>query len=316
MQSVKEKLCSLVPFVAIQDTAIRINEIWKNGRWDLENLYTNIPDFVKNTILSLRPYIVEDIPDVWVWHNSTTGVYTTKDAYEWLLKPLPINNHVNWKWIWKLKVPANIQFFVWQVVHGAIPTREMLNHRQWCRQVDMSHGSIIFIVMWMVWCARNEFIFNNIKATVNDTVAKVLSMVSFCAAAFDTHLLESNRIVQHRLVAWACPNEGTVCLNVDGSMLGSIQTAGFGGLIRNHFGTFLKGFYGVASQPSVLYAEIMAVLHGLELCWVNGFRNIACYSDSLQAVSLIKDCVSPYHHYANEIPKNSTTLEKRLERCY
>ncbi|PNX61255.1 ribonuclease H, partial [Trifolium pratense] len=103
------------------------------------------------------------------------------------------------------------------------------------------------------------------------------------------------------MVSWSCPNEGTVCLNVDGSMLGSTQAAGFGGLIRNHFGAFLKGFYGTASQSSVLYAEIMAVLHGLELCWVNGFRNIACYSDSLQAVALIRDGVSLFHKFANEI---------------
>ncbi|GAU21466.1 hypothetical protein TSUD_241890 [Trifolium subterraneum] len=131
----KEKLCSMVPFVAIQDTTVRINEIWEDGRRNLEKLYT--------------------------------------------------------------------------IVHGAIPTKEMLNHRQ---------------------------------------------------------------IVHHRMVAWACPSEGTVCLNVDGSMLGSIQTVGFGGLIRNKFGTFLKGFYGVASQPSVLYAEIIAVLNGLE--YANDIQSI------------------------------------------
>ncbi|PNX88789.1 ribonuclease H [Trifolium pratense] len=39
----------------------------------------------------------------------------------------------------------------------------------------------------------------------------------------------------------------------------------------------------------------------LTLCWVNAFKNIACYSDSLQVVDLIRDGVSPYHKYMNEI---------------
>jgi hypothetical protein len=76
------------------------------------------------------------------------------------------------------------------------------------------------------------------------------------------------------MVFWQHPSEGFVCLNVDGlnvdgSMLGSVLTASFGGHIHNNSGAFLKGFYGVASRPSVLYAEIMVVLRGLMLVeWV------------------------------------------------
>jgi ribonuclease HI len=66
-------------------------------------------------------------------------------------------------------------------------------------------------------------------------------------------------------VSWSRPTEGAVSLNVDGSLLGSVHTAGFGGLIRNNAGEFLGGFYGTAAQPNILYAEIMALLHGLEL---------------------------------------------------
>jgi ribonuclease HI len=315
---------------------------------------------VRNVILPLRPYIVDDVPDVWVWHNSSSGIYTTKDAYDWLLKPSPINNKSNWSWIWKLKVSSNIQFFVWQIVHGAIPTRDLLNHHQicasnlcprcttmpetlehclfvcadsvdiwkgcglevllpppadldlfqWCRQLDLSHGNIIFIVMWVVWCARNEFIFNNIKTAVSISVAKVQSLVSFCSNAFDTKSLDSNRPSDQQLVSWSCPREDTVCLNVDGSMIGSLQSAGFGGLLRNNFGNFIKGFFGTASQQSVLYVEVMAILHGLELCWSNGYRKITCYSDSLQVVSLIKNGVSPHHRFANEIHQVRQLLNK------
>jgi ribonuclease HI len=164
--------------------------------------------------------------------------------------------------------------------------------------------------MWVIWCSINDFIFNNNKVMVHVSVAKVLALTSCCSAAFETNSLGSNQAVDQQLVSWSCPHEGTVCLNVDGSMLGSLQTAGFGGLIRNNFGAFLKGFYGTASHPSVLYAEIIAILHGLELCWDNGFRNVTCYSDSLQAVTLIKTGVSHHHQFANEIQRVRQLLSK------
>jgi ribonuclease HI len=92
--------------------------------------------------------------------------------------------------------------------------------------------------------------------------------------------------------------------------LGFPQTAGFGGLIRNSVGFFLGGFYGVASQASILYAEIMAMLHGLELCWDKGFKQVICLSDSLQTVTVVKEGVPPYHKFANEI----TSIHQLLPR--
>jgi hypothetical protein len=96
----KDKLCWMVSFVDIHDTSMKIKEVWINGKWNLDDLYTNIPDSVKDVILQIKPYLVNDIPDVWVWQGSSSGIFTTKDAYEWLLKPHPINSHENWKWIW------------------------------------------------------------------------------------------------------------------------------------------------------------------------------------------------------------------------
>ncbi|XP_045810552.1 uncharacterized protein LOC123904995 [Trifolium pratense] len=76
--------------------------------------------------------------------------------------------------------------------------------------------------------------------------------------------------------------------------------SGFGGLIRNSFGSFLGGFYGVKSQASILYAKIMVMLHGLELCWDKRFKHVICFLDSLQTVTLVKNGVSPHHKFANE----------------
>jgi ribonuclease HI len=95
--------------------------------------------------------------------------------------------------------------------------------------------------------------------------------------------------MSHRRIKWNRPAEGFVCLNVDGSLLGSSNSAGYGGLLRNRDGEFVWGFY------------ILAILNGLKLCWDRGFRKVLCCSDSLLSVNLIKHGVTVHHRFANEI---------------
>jgi hypothetical protein len=96
------------PVVAIQDTNMKINDVWLNGGWNFQTLYTHLPDNIVTAIEALQPRFVPNLPDVWTWSNTTSGVYSVKDAYIWLLRPAPLQEHVNWQWIWQLQVPANI----------------------------------------------------------------------------------------------------------------------------------------------------------------------------------------------------------------
>jgi len=59
------------------------------------------------------------------------GIYSSKFAYSWLNdeKTVPLLPRYSWNWVWELKIPTNIQFFLWQVMHIAIPTWTILNHR-------------------------------------------------------------------------------------------------------------------------------------------------------------------------------------------
>ncbi|GAU47359.1 hypothetical protein TSUD_403620 [Trifolium subterraneum] len=155
----------------------------------------------------------------------------------------------------------------------------------WYKKQGMKHGRIFFIIMWVIWCARNEFIFDNHRQSVVTSVIKIDSLQQACAAAFGSTQTIATQSSNPRLVTWARPMEGTICLNVDGSLLGSLNSAGYGGLLRNHNGEFILGFYGTTSLKSILFAEIMAVLHGLTICWENGYRKINCLSDSLQLIT-------------------------------
>ncbi|KAJ1405402.1 ribonuclease H [Sesbania bispinosa] len=57
-----------------------------------------------------------------------------------------------------------------------------------------------------------------------------------------------------RWVSWIAPREGVVAINSDGSALGCPGRAGFGGLIRNHIGEWIMGYYGSNGSSNVLHA--------------------------------------------------------------
>ena len=69
----------------------------------------------------------------------------------------------------------------------------------------------------------------------------------------------------HRLVGWNPPLFGSIKVNVDSSSLGNLSSAGCGGLARDSSGAWLRGFYCSIGVASNLYAELLAILHGLKL---------------------------------------------------
>nr|KYP44262.1 14.7 kDa ribonuclease H-like protein [Cajanus cajan] len=69
---------------------------------------------------------------------------------------------------------------------------------------------------------------------------------------------------------------GNVTLNVDGSALTNPGDSGYGGLVRDHEGKFILGFYGSIGVSNNIHAEIMALLKGLEICWARGFTHVRC----------------------------------------
>ncbi|PNX94706.1 ribonuclease H [Trifolium pratense] len=119
--------------------------------------------------------------------------------------------------------------------------------------------------------------------------------------------------VNPQLFTWFRLVEGTVCLNVDGSLLGNTNTSGYDGLIRDNNGDFMLGFYGTTAVQSILFAELVAVLHGLHICWESRFRRIGCFSDSLRIDSLIREGVSAHHRFANEVFSIHQLLDREWE---
>ncbi|KAJ1408150.1 Ribonuclease H domain [Sesbania bispinosa] len=111
-----------------------------------------------------------------------------------------------------------------------------------------------------------------------------------------------------RLVKSRAPLDDQIAINTDGSV--NQHGTGFGGILRNANGSWIKGFYGHLHNSDILCAELHAVWKGLELCWRLNFRNVLCLSDFLLAVELIRKGVDRFHHYAAIICEVRALLDR------
>ena len=67
------------------------------------------------------------------------------------------------------------------------------------------------------------------------------------------------------------------------------NNSGFGGCLRDSLGSWILGFMGHGGDESVLGMELVVIMHGLRLTWEHGFQQALCLSDSLVAITLIRN---------------------------
>jgi len=101
-----------------------------------------------------------------------------------------------------------------------------------------------------------------------------------------------------RLIRWNSNNQSCTILNVDGSCLGDPIRTGFGGVFRYSSGIYLSGFSGfINNSQDILFPELTTLHQGLILAISLNCGDLACSSDSLLTVNLIKDELPRYHVY-------------------
>ncbi|KAF7808128.1 ribonuclease H [Senna tora] len=88
--------------------------------------------------------------------------------------------------------------------------------------------------------------------------------------------------------AWRKPMVGWIKVNTDGAVCRSSRKAGCGGIIRDNYGNWIKGFVSNLGYASVISAKIWGIYHGLVTAWNLGFRKVELESDSSQAIKMIQ----------------------------
>lgn len=69
--------------------------------------------------------------DAFIWGRAPAVNYTVKVGYNWLLSHGgdQSNDHSHWSWVWRLRLPENIEQFIWIILHGKLPTNQLRHYR-------------------------------------------------------------------------------------------------------------------------------------------------------------------------------------------
>ena len=330
--SIEGPIAQDVPFVHISDSDLTIRDVWKDGQWNLHDIFSIIPEDVKQRLNAYNPDLNAGESSGWSWGVASSRLYSARSGYSWLAKrKFDWNEHDNWLWVWRLHIPEKYKFLIWLSLHNAIPTAEFRLGRglalsSTCHRCQNGSESILhclrecpsakevwnllglysdnsnlhdwlyrgarsgyfflsFSTIWWIWRSRNHDLFN-----IDDSwsASKVVSLIRSSVREFHTIFAMHQSLSPPSLcLHWVPPPVYSVKLNCDASWFPPSGYAGFGCIIRNPDGCWLKGCTGKVEVCSVLFAELYAIWRGLLLAWESGFREVICETDCLEALFLV-----------------------------
>ncbi|CAL9015651.1 unnamed protein product, partial [Prunus brigantina] len=102
-------------------------------------------------------------------------------------------------------------------------------------------------------------------------------------------------------LTWESPNTGIFKLKVDGSCKPASGNIGAGGVLRDFFGNWIKGFAVNLGNGQVLEAELWGLFFGLKMALDKGVNRLIIEMDSALCVQLIQQTVASLVHFTMPI---------------
>jgi len=121
-----------------------------------------------------------EVEDIHIWKFTTSGVYSTKSAYEALF--IGATQFDSWKRIWKSWAPGQCKFFMWTVAHNRCWTADRLakkghNHPPKCPLCDQVGETIDHLLVSCVF--TQQFWFSILQQFGMQAIAPQLEDHSF-----------------------------------------------------------------------------------------------------------------------------------------
>ncbi|XP_015946532.1 uncharacterized protein LOC107471560 [Arachis duranensis] len=270
--SIEGPIAQDVPFVHISDSDLTIRDVWKDGQWNLHDIFSIIPEDVKqrlnayNSDLNAGESSAEFRLGRGLALSSTC--HRCQNGSESILHCLR-------------ECPSAKE--VWTLL-GLYSDNSNL-HDWLYRGARSGDAFLFFSTIWWIWRSRNHDLFN-----IDDSwsASKVVSLIRSSVREFHTIFAMHQSLSPLSLcLHWVPPPVHSVKLNCDASWFAPSGYAGFGCIIRNPDGCWLKGCTEKVEVCSVLFAELYAIWRGLLLAWESGFREVICETDCLEALFLV-----------------------------
>lgn len=145
----------------------------------------------------------------------------------------------------------------------------------------LATGQLAPWIIWQIWCARNQFIFEGKNSSAEETLTKAISM-----AREWTSSQEKKPSPLRKTTPRAPLTENCMIVNTDAAWRSTNLVAGLGWTVKtpNGSSSFMQAVHHVGSALS---AEGLAVREALTKCKALGIKRVICKSDSSQLVSAL-----------------------------
>lgn len=110
----------------------------RNGEWDLSTLQHLFPSEKIDEIRAVPCALIPDCTDSSFWGASPSGRFTVSSAYKLLSSDTKKNSSPNYEWIWRLRLPERVRFFIWLLLQNKLNTNELRMKKGMCSSANCS----------------------------------------------------------------------------------------------------------------------------------------------------------------------------------
>lgn len=158
----------------------------------------------------------------------------------------------------------------------------------WFWHVATKHNKRVgALISWYIWKMRNEYIFQSIP--IHPTFLPVKTKL----AIFEWNTAHLFPLTANLLglpsAPWIAPPQGFCKLNFDGVVNVANQTAGVGGIIRDHHGEMVAAYTGAIAVTHPRHDELQSLMHGIIVCNSKSPKNIIMEGDCLGLVENLRN---------------------------
>ncbi|KAK5802614.1 hypothetical protein PVK06_030221 [Gossypium arboreum] len=214
----------------------------------------------------------------------TAGKFSIRESYKYICCTSTLDQLKDDETIWKMKVPQRVKTFLWMPVRNKILTNAEHVRRG---QIIVDGGdwkALFSIVTWFIWKNRNEFIFTSASRSSHELITLTFAWTKSCGYSTKlTQLVCSFRTDKK----WQRLKVGWVKINVDGSVMTNYTKAAVGGVVLDWNGKWLIGFNMVTGMDKIFRIEARAIVEGMKLAWLNGYKQVEINCDNAMLTETI-----------------------------
>ncbi|KAL9457035.1 hypothetical protein AB3S75_006131 [Citrus x aurantiifolia] len=157
-------------------------------------------------------------------------------------------------------------------------------------QKMLSRADIELLVatFWVIWYARNKFVFEGLKLNPNLLLAKAEAINEAFSRTKSLDVLHGENLQKKKPNVWTLPPHGWMKINVDAATDKESQCSGLGVVIRDNQGKCMAAAIKKSKfTGDVSYVEAEAAEWGLYIAKEAGLKAVILETDSLEVANLI-----------------------------